>query len=279
MGGGYWQGIQNVFFRLVIPTLLFSTIIYLPKVLFHGGDVTWGDYFFDVFGGISYWFTSALVVAQVVLLTLLLFKRRSMGFYVAITFLLAGLGLWLNLGRTSTSPETYFPWFYKTGLEYTFVMVLGGLYYRHEAMVDKTMKFGWVLVAGVYVWLIAATWETHSLKMMGLSGICNALGGVAILCGIALIILLSKQLHRIKWLEFIGRNSIVFYFFSGVIPAACGLLAQHVVPEGSYLVTLSVAVVSVLLSYGVTRFVVCYMPFLTDFRKFFKAAVPQEKAN
>lgn len=34
------KGTINIVFKLVIPTLLFSSIIYLPKVFFHGNSVS-----------------------------------------------------------------------------------------------------------------------------------------------------------------------------------------------------------------------------------------------
>ena len=35
-GGWYSVGIANLFFRLVVPTLVFSSVIFLPKMIFHG---------------------------------------------------------------------------------------------------------------------------------------------------------------------------------------------------------------------------------------------------
>lgn len=266
-GGGYWYALKNVFFRLIIPTLLFSTIIYLPKVLFHSGTATWKDYFFDVFGGISYWFTSALVVAQIILLTLLLFRQTHIVFYLGVTFLLAGLGMHLNLERMSSTAVAFFPWFYKTGLVYTFVMALGGFYYRYESKIDNMLQYGWIVFTFFYVWIIFSTWELHSIKVIGLGGVCNFIGFISMICGIGLLVLLAKQLRYYKWLEFIGRNSIVFYFFSGVMPALWGTVANRFILEKSYMVTFIVATISVLCSYCLTWIIVKYLPFFTDLRK------------
>ena len=265
--GGYCRGMQNVLFRLIIPTLLFSTLVYLPKLFFHGKAIAWSSYFFDVFGGLSYWFTSALVVAQVILLTLLLLRRIHIGFYVFVTFLLAALGMYLNLERTSNAPEAFFPWFYKTGLEYTFVMALGGVYYCFENKLDKVLKYVWWVLLAVYICVIALTWEVQSVRVMGFGGVCNLSGVIVMICGVGLIVWLCKQLRSVRWLEFIGRNSIVFYFFSGVMPAVCGTIAKQVVAEKSYVITILVAVVSVLLSYCVTWVIVRYLPFFSVLRK------------
>ena len=236
-------------------------------MLFHSGTATWEDYFFDVFGGISYWFTSALVVAQIILLTLLLFRQTHIVFYLGVTFLLAGLGMHLNLERMSSTAVAFFPWFYKTGLVYTFVMALGGFYYRYESKIDNMLQYGWIVFTFFYVWIIFSTWELHSIKVIGLGGVCNFIGFISMICGIGLLVLLAKQLRYYKWLEFIGRNSIVFYFFSGVMPALWGTVANRFILEKSYMVTFIVATISVLCSYCFTWIIVKYLPFFTDLRK------------
>lgn len=82
----YHKLIANVIFRLVIPTLVFSTLIYIPKMIFHGNPLSFGQYLHDVWGGTSYWFTSALSVAQILLAVLLLSQRSHMAFYVVACF-------------------------------------------------------------------------------------------------------------------------------------------------------------------------------------------------
>lgn len=265
MGGG--NALKNVLFRLVIPTILFSTLIYLPKVFFHKGDMAISDYFFYVFGGISYWFTSALVVAQLCLLLLLLFKKSSIWFYVLATALLFAVGSYLSASREANDAAAFFPWYYSTGFVYTFIMALGGVYYRYEAHIDRVVKYALPAIAVVYVWLMYSTWDVHSLKLLGLGGHSNFLGFVGIVCGTALLVAFSKMLRPVKSLEFIGRNSIVFYFFSGAMPAVFGTIARRVVADDLYIVTLSVAILSFLSSYLFTWVIVRYMPFITDLRK------------
>ena len=148
-------------------------------MLFHNDDVSIGRYFFDVFGGISYWFISALVVAQLVLLLLLLFRFQKKWIYALITFALFGLGIYLNMGKTTTDATAYFPWFYKTGLVYTFVMTLGGIYYWYEKNIDRFLKYGWIIACAFYIGIMVSTWESHSMKAIGLGGICNLSGFIA----------------------------------------------------------------------------------------------------
>lgn len=278
--GGYYKVLKNTLFRLVIPTLLFSSIIYLPKIIFHSKEVSFENYFFDVFGGISYWFTSALAVSQIVFLTLLFtFKRTSIWFYTIVSMLLFAIGYYLNINRSSNVPQAFFPWFYQTGLEYTFIMSLGGIYCCYEKQIDKIMKYSSIIVVLAYIFGLSYTWESQNLKCLGLGGICNIPGFFCIICGISILLLIAKQLNSIKWISFIGRNSIVFYFFSGMYPAVLGVTAQRIFSGKSYLVTIVVAIVAVILGAITTYVVNKYLAFMTDLRKLYGKRQTRNKEN
>ena len=127
----YVKALQNIVFRLMIPSLFFSAVMFVPKMLFHSAEVSVHAFLLHVLGGISYWFTSALSVAQIVLLSLImLLKRKDIWSYMWCSVLLFALGWYLNDVRTDTSAEAFFPWFWKTGLEYTLIMALGGIYMK-----------------------------------------------------------------------------------------------------------------------------------------------------
>lgn len=191
--------LKNTLFRLVIPTLVFSSIIYLPKMIFHSNGISLGSYFFNVFGSICYWFTSALAVCQIVFLTLLFtFKRTSIWFYMAVSMLLFAIGYYLNINRSSIAPQAFFPWFYQTGLEYTFIMALGGIYCCYAKQIDKIMKYGSIIAVLAYIFGLSYTWESQDLKCLGVGGTCNIPGFLCMLCGISLLILIVKQLKPIN---------------------------------------------------------------------------------
>jgi fucose 4-O-acetylase-like acetyltransferase len=195
IGGGKIV-LQNLLFRLVWPTLLFSSLIYIPKILFHDGHVEWTGYLIDVFGGISYWFTSALVVAQLLLLVgLMLMNGKSMRSYVAMCIILFLLGTWLNGMNTDDGVRSFFPWFYKTGMEYTLVMACGGLYRIYENMLSRSLKYIVAGAAVAYVAILSVCWKLdYTLMMLGLGGRWNLWGLMTVACGIVLIVAISKRI-------------------------------------------------------------------------------------
>ncbi len=269
--GGYRQVLRNLLFRLVIPSILFSTLIYLPKVVFHGGEVGVVRYLLDVFGGTSYWFTSALAVAQLLLLSVCFAaKKTHIGWYVTASIVFFAVGSILNFRRTGSEPGDFFPWFYMTGLEYTLVMALGGVYRRYEARAERWLRRPVALLLLVAAYLAILGWAllTHTkLHMMGLGGLYNVPGVAAMVCGVMLVVILCKRLKVPAFLLWTGRNSIVFYFFSGVYPALVGTLSHRLFPGMGWTMAVPVTAAAVLLggitTYGVMR----YAPFLVDLRK------------
>ncbi len=248
------NGLVNLLYRLVIPTIIFSSFLYLPKMLFHENSISIYQYFHDVFGGVSYWFTSALAVAQIIIMIVLFLSNRVGIFSIlAISAVLWCLG-WYLFG-IDTDP---FPWNYKKGMIATLFMAVGGLYQKYESEIDKAIGlYGYVAVSVIYIIIMLIYGIRDSILINGIISIL----------GIAFITGLCKLLPPVNILGFIGKNSIILYFFSGVMPAMTGLLFKCIIPEARYIVTLLVMALSVTLGLVCVLIINKYMPFLIDLRK------------
>lgn len=263
----------NILFRIVIPTIIFSILLYFPKILFHSCQFNFKDFTMETFGGISFWFTSAYAVAQIILLILLCFSVNNFRKMLFSTFVLFIIGFYLNAqNEPPLTAASYFPWYYKTGLEYTFIMTLGGLYWRFEKDIDRMMKWGWIPLIIIYFTIIAYIWNGKHIAMMGLGGKCSALGFIELIIGVLLIIKSCKYIKNAKLLGFIGKNSIVFYFFSGFLPAAFSSMAHRLAFPITYYSSLLIALMTVLLGIILSYLIIRYSPFLIDFRKLSKTA-------
>ena len=259
--GGYLESLNNLFFRLILPTIIFASILYIPKILFHKGDVSVGKYFYDVWGGISFWFTSALLVSQFVLLTLFLSKNRNIWFYLLISVGLFVFAYWLS--RVDITP---FPWYYKSGLAAILFLTLGGIYYKYESVIDKFIGLcGYIIIFVIY-WL-AMIWDfnSHSMRFGLLSVDINLLGFVVVLLGIVMLVGVCKTLDSIKMINYIGENSIVFYFLSGVVPATISTIFKCFVAI-NYIYVLLIALLSIMVSCGLCFLINRYFKFLLDLR-------------
>ena len=265
------KALQNAVFRLMIPSLIFSAVVFVPKMLFHSEEVSVAMFATSVFGGISYWFTSALLVAQVVLLTLiLLLKRKDIWSYLGCTAVLFAIGWYLNYIRTENTAEAFLPWYWKTGIEYTLLMALGGVYMQYEQRINARWRYVVAVAAIVYLACTAFSFGGFSFRVMGLGGRCDLPGAVLILAGVTVVVALCRVMKGNRFFGFIGQNSIVFYFFSGVFPAFVGMIAQRAFPERAYIVTVAVAATSVALAWVATELINRYAPFLVDLRKITK---------
>ena len=257
------KSLQNLIFRLIIPTIFFSSIIYLPKLLFHDRSVTLMQYCYDVFGGISFWFTSTLTISQIVLLSLLFLRKKTILPYFICSIALFFISIYL-----SDIDNMPFPWYYKSGIGATFFLALGGLYQQHEQKIDRRIgKLCGLALIAIYLFCMVYTIKNDSCQYAMMSMKYNIQGLLISILGITVIVLICKQLPQLKVLEYIGKNSIVFYFFSGALPASIGLFFQRLFPDKLYIVTLTVALLSICAGYFMTYIVVNFFPWLTDLRK------------
>ncbi|MBE6297052.1 MAG: acyltransferase [Bacteroidales bacterium] len=101
----YKKDLCNILFRLAIPTIIFSAIIYIPK---NHGNFDFDRFIYNIFGGTSFWFTSAICVSQITIYTLLLRKRKNIWFYVSCTLLITVITTKFGDVRSKTAEE-YFP--------------------------------------------------------------------------------------------------------------------------------------------------------------------------
>ena len=259
----YWKSLKNLVFKLILPTIVFASVLYIPKILFNNGDVSVGEYFYDVWGGISFWFTSALLVSQIVLLTLFLLNNRNIWFYFIVSAGLFAFAYWLS--RVDITP---FPWYYKSGLAATLFLTLGGVYQRYELAIDKFVgKIGYVVVFIVYCVCMIWDFNTHSMRFGLMSVNINLLGFVVALLGIVMLVGVCKKLNSIKIVNYIGENSIVFYFLSGAVPATISTIFKCFFAI-NYFYVLLIALLSIIVSCGLCFLINRYFKFLLDLRSF-----------
>lgn len=225
VAGGGKTLLANVLYRIVVPTLIFSMIEFLPSYVMRGKPYDFTIFLYKTFGGGTYWFTSALAVAQLLLFLLLLTRRRAMAFYVGAGSLLALLGYFLISGGISIFPEfPAFPWQYQHGLYAILFMVAGGAYWTFEESIDKNAdKLAMLCFIAVYVALLGVRPDSFhvliSMLSLDIDGVALSLLSVFILVG------LCKMMKRVRIIDYIGQNTIGLYFMSGALPIVFSMLA------------------------------------------------------
>lgn len=259
----YINANRNLLFKIVIPTIFFSSLIYLPK---NAWFFNWKEFTFDILGGTSFWFTSALCISQLVLYTLFLTLKKNIWCYLLSTSIIFVLTTYFGDIR-SKAAEEYFPWFWQTGLIYTPIMILGGLYCIHNHIIDKYLKKLIPILLCSYLLIIFAVTKGANMFCFGLSGKTNPLGILSMLLGIYIIICIAKRLKFNNTFSFIGKQSIVFYFLSGAIPKTILALIRMAATKDSYLILTIYVILSLAASYLIAYIITKYLPFVLDLRK------------
>ena len=257
--GGY---LKNILFRIIIPSIIFTTIIFFPKQIIRGQDIEIQKFLNDTIGGCSAWFTSAFAIAQLLLVIFFKYKCSKISIYIIYGFILTIIANYLTISGFDIN---YY--YFKSGMIATLFISIGGLYFKYEDKISRVLQNKWSLIINslfliLYVYI---TTKTNILLSSVNSGFVNVAGVIFATYISINIILLIKQLPDIPVVSFIGKNSIVFYFLSGAIPNVIAIIAQHVLPV-SLIGLLVVCVLSVILAYAAVYIITLYFPWLTDVR-------------
>ena len=105
-------------------------------------------------------------------------------------------------------------------------------------MVKKALPF--LLITYVALLFI----EKDYLRVLSISGQMNLLGLFVMLISFTLIVAFAKSFCPLQIVKYIGRKSIILYFFSGTFPALICQIAKHFFPETHYSITIIVAVIA-----------------------------------
>ena len=252
--------LSNIFFRLVVPALLFSLLEFFPKSILFGYGFTWNRFLFKTIGGGTYWFISALTLAELFTLLLLLTRKRNVWFYVSVSLVIAGIGLLMANLKLELFPKGY--WAYKNGMIAMLFLALGALYWRYEKQIDAFLKWYVMLLMAVVVVALAL-----SFKFVQYNTRMSIPSFVVSVFSILLVIQLCKWLPENRYLSFIGKNTLGFYLFSGSIPILLGVLAYNFLPEWHWWMILLIWIVGLVLIYLVVKLIVRWLPWLFDLRR------------
>ena len=260
MGGGK-QLFINVLYRVIIPSVIFSAIEFLPSCLLQGRGIDLGFALYKTIGGGTYWFTSALVVAELILLLLFCTRKRNIWFYAAICLFWGVIGLLIvKLGILKSNI-----WAWKQGLISLIFLAMGGIYWRYEKQIDKLAHW----------WFIVPLAIAYMAMVIGLKGYndpvistltIQPLGFVTSAMACLLLVWLCKILPEVRPLSFIGKNSLGFYFMSGALPISLSLIAHKVIAGSHIWLFLVVWAASLVFAYIAVIVINKWLPWLFDLR-------------
>ena len=255
--------IAGIINKLFWPAILFPSIIWIPKMFAHGNNPNIYAYLLDIFGGTAAWFVSTIIVAQLIcMLLIFLFKNRI----DLMLFITAGLMFFAFYLRTID--ETPFPWYYKSGMVASLFLVLGGIARKYYDKLQLIISIHSLIISGIlYLGLMLYNYYNwgYGQAIMSVRYDNIPLGLFNNFLGIFFMIQLCHYIPEIKWLQYIGKNSIVFYFFGGGVPLVIGYLVRTYIPFQGYLMTIFVTIICLAIVFPVNYVIKRFFPWMLDF--------------
>lgn len=258
---------KNIFYRLIIPTILFSIIEFFPSHLLRGLTFDTGVFLYKTFGGGTYWFTAALVVAEILIFVMLLSRKKSIWFYLGVGVILYLIGHFLVSEEYSLF-DAYpaFPWMYKHGLYAIVFLVIGGVYWYIEEKINKYMtKTLLIILIGVYVISLLAFPSFFHVLVSKLD--INVPGILLSVLATVILIELCKLLPSMRLLNYIGQNTIGFYFMSGALPIVLSIFVHKFIQGCDILGCMVVFIGSMFLACTAVLVINRWLPWMLDLRK------------
>lgn len=246
----------------MIPSVIFSAIEFFPSCIIQGRGIDLRFALYKTIGGGTYWFTSALVVAELILLILLCTRKKNIWFYATVSLALGLAGVMIVHHDVLKSGI----WAWRQGLIALIFLALGGLYWRYEKQIDKLMSWWFVLPILVVYLVMIVRLKDYSNPLISTLTI-QPLGFVTSAIACLLLVWLCKKLPELKPLTFIGQNSLGFYFMSGALPITFGILANILFTDSSVWVMLSIWGSCLALAYIAVALINGWLPWLWDMRQ------------
>lgn len=254
----------NILYRIYIPMIIFSAIEFLPKIMITHRAFEFNTLLIETVGAGTYWFTSALLIAEVIIALLLVTRRQNIGFYVVVLGIISSIGMYLyDIEIFHLHRE---PFFVSRGILACFFLGLGSLYWKYETWFDRVInKYTILLLIALYLYI--AYFCPVAPRFMVSMGDMDVFGYFFGFLGSVILIWFYKQLPQIKTLTFVGRNSICFYFMSGALPITLSNIIKmfypYVSPWGLFLIF----GLTLIAAYIASLVIVKYLPWMLDIRK------------
>lgn len=248
--------LYSIFRTLFIPYIVFTTAMYIPKNIIHSNGIDFVEMTKNILMGQASWFIAALIIAELIfLIGIWISKGKNMP--LAIMGVL-GFGLSIYL---SFKNQTYF-WQLDNALQALLFLYIGYLYHQYESIINTINKMPYTLL--LFLLLIGIKIYEYNIQMDMLIWHIHITNYPIFLIDSMIFSLMAIQLFQnlppIKWLSWIGKHSIVYYFLCGGIPLITSKLLHYIGLnyDGNYLYILlafsCVCIITTLITYFIYKY-------------------------
>ena len=245
--------LYGVFRWLLVPYLVFTSLLALPKAWAHHSFQGFGNLAVDVLTGQASWFVSALIVAELLFILTLRFFKSSWGMAALALVMLLAAAVFGN--RLSAWHNNCNLWHVNEALLGYFFMTLGYYFHRYEGVFAHSPRlsdgesapfglgvrtvrtvsprrsdceseaFGLIVLALLFLLCKYLILSNHAQVVFGPIIVSNYPLFIAdLIVSVLLLVGVFRRLPSISFLCWVGKRSIVYYFICGGVPLVVGRL-------------------------------------------------------
>ena len=215
---------------IVIPYFFFTLLLAFPKALMNHTPVM--DIIINILQGNGSWFVTSLITAEIIFSCVLFVHNKWLIHLLPVA---AFAGAWLLTDTEASLHHNY--WNYHNALIGLVFMYLGYEYHRHEERFQLFHRLSSLSLLLLLLIIIKVYVMMHDISLLiEPVHVSNyPLFLLDTVCFILLAVGLFRRLPAIKWIEWTGRHSLVFYFFCGAVPMVVARLFSAIhLPYSSY---------------------------------------------
>lgn len=269
---------KSVIKGILIPYLFFTVLFILPKTLFYKADIN--QLIIDVVMFRASWFVVVIGLFQLVY-ALALHKSPSNIKLLIVTTIMFAIGylsvffyedlpLWISNSAWLQSPilPNRFPFCLNIALVMCPFFYLGIVYRQIESRIKISLGGLVAMIAAYMVVMIIDKRYIGSNITVATHGYINLpLAYLYGLLGTMVMIEISKRIHKFKFINYIGKHSILFYFLNGVALQFVSRIANIIafdckIHGGGYWSIILIAAIACAITFPVVWLISRYMPFL-----------------
>ena len=245
---------------LLLPYLLFTAVLALPKAFVHGWSIDLKSVLLPILTGRASWFIATLIVSETVFSLFLWITRGK----VIPLFLLSFCALVGSVLLTKQSTD--YAWCINNALQAVFFLCIGWFYQSRKEVfnrINTPLYTSFLFISLIIIKGYATCKGVHTMIYpMGIDS--YFLFFLDMLTSIFLLVNICKQLLRCKLVEWVGAHSIVYYFVCGGVPLCLSLALEKVglgYHGAYYSVLIAYALVCIVAS-CIVAIVYRYLPFM-----------------
>ena len=215
------QKLRSLWRHLVVPYFMFMLCFALPKSLAHHKDLDFVEMLQPILMGEASWFITALVMAQLLFIFFLWITREKMLPLTILTLLsVVAAACFSNADHSIIAFNKFNFWHINEALLAVFFLFLGYTCHRYP-VVFRQLSHLYYLLPLLLLWIALKyyVWNSGFQMLFGPLNATPLLLFILILTMSTLLFCaISQYLPSCAPVEWVGRHSLVYYFFCGGVP-------------------------------------------------------------